>query len=513
MENLDLRRLKSISRTLKSRRKRKRQIGIPSASQMSKLSKLTTALMSSVPDSLMAFEPTFDLPDFPEETQGMPISQLVPITPEKDMRLQNKPVSQVQNLYANQRIHEERGKDPEEETPGTVNSSTTISQLVPITPERDMRVQNKLVSKVQNEFDKRIDEERAKDQSNKAESFGDVSTPFKENHNPDKGGSLVIDLNGTPQQKPKRKKHLPKVVIEGKPKRTPKPVTPKPTSSKENQAVERKNVGRKGIHISSPTPPTATPPPQELTGESINQETQSCRRALNFDMEQSQDESSTCKSSINLDSELQAQDFCSKGVQSRSTLQLGGGIEVLVEVEHTKAGTAWSMNQMLKTNPPQADSQKDSTEGEGQPIAQENIATFLHDAEIIPHTGMAVEGKERGLEKNLQRFEHIPALIHKDRSTGKRSQGRTRVRDLTSLTRILECITHPTKPPLVVDDGQTVENPHKPHVAKTLAKKKRTKKRNSFVTLASSKTNEMQLDQELVLYEHRLSSSNPLGTL
>jgi hypothetical protein len=32
---------------------------------------------------------------------------------------------------------------------------------------------------------------------------------------------------------------------------------------------------------------------------------------------------------------------------------------------------------------------------------------------------MAVEGKERGLEKNLQRFEHIPALIQKDRSTGK----------------------------------------------------------------------------------------------
>ena len=110
-------------------------------------------------------------------------------------------------------------------------------------------------------------------------SFGDVSIPFNENHNPDKGGNLVTDLNGTPQQKPKHKKHLPKVVIEGKPRRTPKPVTTKPTSSKENQAVERKNVGRKRIHISSPTPPTATPPtatppPQELTGESINQETQ-----------------------------------------------------------------------------------------------------------------------------------------------------------------------------------------------------------------------------------------------
>jgi len=134
---------------------------------------------------------------------------------------------------------------------------------------------------------------------------------------------------------------------------------------------------------------------------------------------------------------------------------------------------------------------------------------------------MTVEDKERGLQNNPQPFEHILALIQKDKSTRKRSRGPTRVRNLTSLTRILECITHPTKQPLVVDDGQTDENPHKPHtciddlVAKmpaTLAKKKRTKKRNSLVTSVSSNTNEMQLDQRLVLYNHHLSSSNPLGT-
>jgi hypothetical protein len=649
-----------------------------------------------------------------------------------------------------------------------LNSSMTISQLVPITPEKDVRVQNKPVSEVQNSCaNERVDEEREKLENEVAatrvdtnevqrnkelsepvtdSSFAAVSTPFKENHNPDKGGSHGTDLNETPQQKPKRKKHRPKVVTEGKPKRTPKLVTPKPTGSKENPTVKRKNVGRKRINISSATPPAeltgestdliATPPaeltgeytdletleparkscrraskceigqPQdesstgskenpavkrkyvrkkginkpaatpraELTGESTDLKTfeparKSCRRALNFDIEQPQDESSTCKSSINLDSELQAQDFCRKGVQSKSTVQLGEGIAVVVE--HTEAGIAYdiacSMNQILKeyislperqvpctplltkTNPPQAElnvnSQKDSTaEGEGQLIAyngRENIAktnnqislspndsncstsailaeggkatrskrryshaakqadasipnlvganfstldayqmmnwihfpninkkrrtekgqnsttssssscitatknvertaTFLqHDAETIPCSlkashqvsgppqfnagtvSMTVEDKERGLQNNPQPFEHILALIQKDKSTRKRSRGPTRVRNLTSLTRILECITHPTKQPLVVDDGQTDENPHKPHtciddlVAKmpaTLAKKKRTKKRNSLVTSVSSNTNEMQLDQRLVLYNHHPSSSNPLGT-
>jgi hypothetical protein len=641
------------------------------------------------------------------------ISQLVPITPEKDTRVQNKPVFEVQNVYANERIDEEREKQENEVAAARVDSNEVQCNRELSRPVTDS-------------------------------SLGDVSTPFKENHNPDKGGSHGTDLNETPQQKPKRKKHRPKVVTEGKPKRTPKPVTPKPTGSKENLTVERKIVRRKRINTSSPTPPaeltgestdlTATPPP-ELTGESTDPETlepakkscrraskfeigqpqdeistsskekvkrkyvrrkginkpaatppveltgestdlktfeparKSCRRALNFDIEQPQDERSTCKSSINLDSELQAQDFCRKGVKSRSTVQLGEGIEVLVE--HTEAGIPYDiacfMNQMLKedislpgrqvpskplltkTNPPQAelnaDSQKDGTkEGEGELIAhngQEDIAKtnnqispspndsncstgavltegdkatqskrryshaaehadasipnlvgsyfstleeyqvmnwihfpninkkkrtekgqnsttssasscitttknvertatcLQHDAEAIPCTSkssqqvsgppqfdagmvsLAVEDEERGLQKNHQSFEHIPALIQKDRSTRKRSRGPTRVRDSTSLTRFLECITHPTKPPLVVHDGQTVENPHKPHtciddlVAKTSAtpaKKKRTKKRNSFVTSASSKTNEMQPDQELVLYKHCLSSSNPLGT-
>ncbi|KAG5553677.1 hypothetical protein RHGRI_011539 [Rhododendron griersonianum] len=47
-----------------------------------------------------------------------------------------------------------------------------------------------------------------------------VSKELQENQNPDKGSYTGIDLNITPQQKPRRKKHRPKVILEGKPKRT-----------------------------------------------------------------------------------------------------------------------------------------------------------------------------------------------------------------------------------------------------------------------------------------------------
>jgi hypothetical protein len=41
---------------------------------------------------------------------SMTISQLVPITPEKGVRVENKPVSEVQYLCAKERIDEEREK-------------------------------------------------------------------------------------------------------------------------------------------------------------------------------------------------------------------------------------------------------------------------------------------------------------------------------------------------------------------------------------------------------------------
>jgi len=106
--------------------------------------------------------------------------------------------------------------------------------------------------------------------------FGAISSTFKENQDQDKG-NIDTDLNKTPHQKPKRRKHRPKVIKEGQPKRTQKPVTPKPFQSKENPTVKRKYV-RKNALTKISIPPT------ELTRELAKEMPMSCRRAINFDM-------------------------------------------------------------------------------------------------------------------------------------------------------------------------------------------------------------------------------------
>lgn len=110
--------------------------------------------------------------------------------------------------------------------------------------------------------------------------FASVSTPCKESYNHNKEICHDIDLNKMPQSRPKRRKHRPKVIKEGKPKKTTKPATPKPVPSQENLTGKRKQVRRKG---SNSTPQT------ELTGECTKElmpesAKKTCRRSLNFDL-------------------------------------------------------------------------------------------------------------------------------------------------------------------------------------------------------------------------------------
>lgn len=111
-----------------------------------------------------------------------------------------------------------------------------------------------------------------------------VSTPVKETAISEKKGDLGIDLNETPQQKPpKRRKHRPKVVREGKPKRTPKPAIPKNPESNENRSGKRKYVRKKlprdsGVEVI------------DLTGETTESISTSvpkaCKRVLSFNLEE-----------------------------------------------------------------------------------------------------------------------------------------------------------------------------------------------------------------------------------
>ncbi|KAK9051523.1 hypothetical protein SSX86_028150 [Deinandra increscens subsp. villosa] len=69
----------------------------------------------------------------------------------------------------------------------------------------------------------------------------------------EKGLTEEMNLN-TPQKEQKRRKHRPKVVTEGKPRRARKPATPKPPDG--SGTGKRKYVRRKGVEKSTETPET-----------------------------------------------------------------------------------------------------------------------------------------------------------------------------------------------------------------------------------------------------------------
>ncbi|KAE8702557.1 Protein ROS1 [Hibiscus syriacus] len=73
-----------------------------------------------------------------------------------------------------------------------------------------------------------------------------VGTPMDKKDS-ERGSTRGIDLNKTPQQKPpKRRKHRPKVIVEGEPKSTPKSDAAANVNSKNNPSEKRKYV-RKGL--------------------------------------------------------------------------------------------------------------------------------------------------------------------------------------------------------------------------------------------------------------------------
>ncbi|KAF8397816.1 hypothetical protein HHK36_016740 [Tetracentron sinense] len=288
------------------------------------------------------YQTTYDLNSLPRRTahavsNGTISFQFAPITPDQAKRIENNQLSETGNFCVDKGSNQEKDK------------------------------QEDVVAPNGNEFfEQHCNEELS--QNIVDSSSASVFTPLKENRNsPDKGGDNGIDLNKTPQQKPKRRKHRPKVIRESKPKRTPKPVTPRQASSKENPPAKRKYVRKNGLKASAT-------PPADVAGEIIDPTfgptVKSCKRALNFDLEgQERDERSTtldhqdghrhssvdrssCRWAFNLNSEFQAQDLCTEinsGSGTKPTVQLSQGMERMVQ--NTQAGTVYdltcSVNQLL----------------------------------------------------------------------------------------------------------------------------------------------------------------------
>ncbi|PIN05494.1 DNA-(apurinic or apyrimidinic site) lyase [Handroanthus impetiginosus] len=162
-------------------------------------------------------------------------------------------------------------------------SSTTARpfQLGPATPEQKKQIKNYQIIQVPHLSIEEISTQESDKQDDvvvlpQQHEFVEKEHNTQENQNFDG----EIDLNKTPPQRtPKRRKHRPKVVIEGKPKRTPKP---KVTTPDGNQTTKRKYVRKKGIKTSTNQASDAA---NEVEVFNHDSKAKSCKRALNFDLE------------------------------------------------------------------------------------------------------------------------------------------------------------------------------------------------------------------------------------
>ncbi|CAA3014678.1 ROS1-like isoform X1 [Olea europaea subsp. europaea] len=204
-----------------------------------------------------------------------------------------------------------------------------------------------------------------------------MSTQLEENHKPDKEGTEDVDLIKTPQRKPRRKKHRPKVIIESQSQITPTSRVERPSDFQETTKRKRKYVRRKGVNnltaatsfereinrtdtITNPSSakettnskrkyvrrgvykPAANTFDEEacetIDPKPVRQTRNSCRRSLKFDFEgQMKDES-------NLDMETGAQNFNAED-QSGSTMQCRQGRE---EMKKTGVSIAYDLACPLK---------------------------------------------------------------------------------------------------------------------------------------------------------------------
>ncbi|EHA8586973.1 protein ROS1A-like [Cocos nucifera] len=166
-----------------------------------------------------------------------------------------------------------------------------------------------------------------------------------------------IDLNKKPEQKPKRKRHRPKVIREEKPARTPKPVTPKPLTPKrgknkeENPSGKRKYVRKSKVQNSMDNHTGAL---GEIANPVNISRTKSVRRCLKFDSEdlQARDGCIGSASTFTCNAKSQAQKECVAGpTMSLSTESIvhSQGPEVMLNISPT--GITFDLNGSMNQMP------------------------------------------------------------------------------------------------------------------------------------------------------------------
>ncbi|KAL9274092.1 Transcriptional activator DEMETER-like protein [Drosera capensis] len=114
---------------------------------------------------------------------------------------------------------------------------------------------------------------------------------LEDKNNSGLGANQEFDLNKTPPQKtPRRRKHRPKVVKEGKPKRGRKPMNQQESESNNEKQVKRKYV-RKNIPKATDSP--AADAVKETNDAISKSAPRACRRSLNFEEKKTTNESNS----------------------------------------------------------------------------------------------------------------------------------------------------------------------------------------------------------------------------
>ncbi|KAF9674957.1 hypothetical protein SADUNF_Sadunf10G0181700 [Salix dunnii] len=211
-------------------------------------------------------------------------------------------------------------------------------------------------------------------------SSGAISTPFEEAKDLATANEQGIDLNRTPQQKPqKRRKHRPKVIVEGRPKRTPKAATTK-ISDPKDKSVEKRKYVRKALKepTTQPTESTVytTPPSSakrkyvrkkaldepvvrhpDSIGETINIRAVKRKYVRKKDLNESADQhadsaveitqsssadAKSCRRALRFDLETAADRSCSNAAAQQDMLDKKGGTFYLNAIRVADLSTATS---------------------------------------------------------------------------------------------------------------------------------------------------------------------------
>ncbi|KAF4384805.1 hypothetical protein G4B88_000201 [Cannabis sativa] len=233
-----------------------------------------------------------------DTSPGKGVHNFVPATPDKPFKVYSKRDSRMQKLYVGDVQDEDRVK--------LMNKNTT--EMVDVNELSSLQESTRPAS----DFSAAAD-----------------STALQANQNTNKGDIEEVDTNKTPQQKPKRRRHRPKVVKEGKPK-TPKPVTPKPADSSKTPTGKRKYVRKNKVEKVSQTPPELAGSKMEIPAK------KSCRKPLNFEEMEPITDDAGCTD--NVCSETQVHHNINRSEISKSTIKVCHEIEVKM-VGKTQAGT------------------------------------------------------------------------------------------------------------------------------------------------------------------------------